>query len=600
MNLDKHFTRAVAALPASIRERLSRDTSLDWSALEDPATGEALADVARTHDRLPATVEILVNRLVRDVGIVPANLAAGVERQGPAEEWNQEVAIEADGESYRLRDHRGGETHVGVRPDAVAGYAILALELAAAVHEAAERWIEAGERRQTEAGGGANLLAQCAMGMCAQLGSRPDPGAEHWTTAGLAKVLERVWNNQSLKMRAALSVTRLRIGRGARAPRRCYYAPMTGYRLHAFDPGEIRWLALLAERAATVPEAQPFDEERPEKDTTASPAAPAPAAEEAQAADLHALEARIRAAAEETAELDLGSGPDELALNRELAELVRAANRLPDAVRRRMRDCYGIGFTQALARLRETRDGDEVYSEIEAGLSRHRLPRWLEDLAATLLLDAGVQARDGMRTGSVRLHADEEPGDGYRAIEARTGAVGQLSPMGLVEQVRSGLAFVVDAWRGNSALRNAGQESSWILDRGEAEGSEFAAGDRETLRAAREMGHVVERALRASGREAPTALEEATMTADALRVVGSATQIVDDWRGTAEEPNPRDPDDIVRMAAVAEALHDEIRSIANRHIAGLIASAKAYKEERNDDTSSHPTREAPASGASAG
>ena len=114
------------------------------------------------------------------------------------------------------------------------------------------------------------------------------------------------------------------------------------------------------------------------------------------------------------------------------------------------------------------------------------------------------------------------------------------------------------------------------------------------------MGHVVERALRASGREAPTALEEATMTADALRVVGSATQIVDDWRGTAEEPNPRDPDDIVRMAAVAEALHDEIRSIANRHIAGLIASAKAYKEERNDDPSSHPTREAPASGASAG
>ena len=124
MNPDKHFTRAVAALPASIRERLSRDTPLDWSALEDPATGEALADAARAHGRLPATVEILVDRLVRDVGIVPANLAAGVERQGPAEEWSHEVAIEADGECYRLRDHRGGETHVGVRPEAVAGYAI--------------------------------------------------------------------------------------------------------------------------------------------------------------------------------------------------------------------------------------------------------------------------------------------------------------------------------------------------------------------------------------------------------------------------------------------------------------------------------------------
>ena len=600
MNPEKHFTRAVAALPAPIRERLSQDTPLDWSALENPATGEALADAARTHDRLPTAVETLVDRLVRDVGIVPANLAAGVERQGPAEAWRHEVAIEADGECYRLRDHRGGETHVGVRPEAVAGYAILALELAAAVHEAAERWIEAGERQHTDAGGGANLLTQCAIGMCAQLGSRLDPGAEHRTTAGLAKVLERAWNNQSLKMRAALSGTRLRISRGARAPRRCYYAPMTGYRLHAFDPGEIRWLALLAERAATAPEARPHDEERPEGNTKASPATPVPATDEALTADLHELEARIRAAAEETAELDLGPGPGELASNRELADLVRAANRLPDAVRRRMRDCYGIGFTQALARLRETRDGDEVCSEIEAGLSRHRLPRWLEDLAATLLLDAGVQARDGMRTGSVRLHAGEEPGDGYRAIEAQTGAVGQLSPLGLVEQVRSGLAFVLDAWRGNSALRNAGQESSWILDRAEAEGSEFAAGDRETLRAAREMGQVLDRALRASGREAPTALEEAAMTADALRVVGSATQIMDDWRGTAEEPNPRDPDDIVHMAAVAEALHDKIRSIANRHIAGLIASTKAYKKERNDDASPHPTPEAPASGASAG
>ena len=600
MNPDKHFTRAVAALPAPIRERLSGDAPLDWSALEDPATGEALADAARAHDRLPAALETLVDRLVRDVGIMPANLAAGVERQGPAEEWRHEVAIEADGECYRLRDHRGGETHVGVRPEAVAGYAILALELAAAVHEAAERWIEAGERQHTDAGGGANLLAQCAMGMCAQLGSRPDPGAEHRTTAGLAKVLERAWNSQSLKMRAALSATRLRISRGARAPRRRYYAPMTGYRLHAFDPGEIRWLALLAERAATAPEERPHDEERPEGNTKALPATPVPAADEALSADLHELEARIRAAAEETAELDLGPGPRELASDRELAELVRAANRLPDAVRRRMRDCYGIGFTQALARLRETRDGDTVSSEIEAELSRQRLPRWLEDLAATLLLDAGVQARDGKRTGSVRLHPGEEPGDGYRAIEAQTGAVGQLSPPGLVEQVRSGLAFVLDAWRGNSALRNAGQESSWILDRAEAEGSEFAAGDRETLRAAREMGQVLDRALRASGREAPTALEEATMTANALRAAGSATQIVDDWRGTAEEPNPRDPDDIVRMAAVAEALHDEVRSIANRHIAGLIASAKAYKEERNDDASPHPTREAPASGASAG
>ena len=114
------------------------------------------------------------------------------------------------------------------------------------------------------------------------------------------------------------------------------------------------------------------------------------------------------------------------------------------------------------------------------------------------------------------------------------------------------------------------------------------------------MGQLLDRALRANGREAPTALEEAAMTADALKGVGAATPVVDEWNGTAEEPNPRDPDDIVRMAAVAEALHDEIRSIANKQIASLIAGAKAYREGSNDDTSAYPAREAPASGAPAG
>lgn len=600
MNPDKLFTRAVAALPGPTRERLAGDTGLDWSALEDPATGKALAGAARAHARLPETVEVLVDRLVRDVGIAPADLGSGVERRGPADAWRREVAVEADGESYRLRDGRGGDIHVGVRPEAVAGYAILALELATAVDEAAARWLEAGERCRAAAEGTADLPAQCAIAMCAALGPRLEPDSEHPTTAGLAAILERAWNDQSLKTRAALSATRLRAGRGARAPRRCYYAPRAGYRLHAFDPGEIRWLAALAERAATAAEAQPQDEERPEGTARALLAASDPAADQALATDLQALEARIRAAVEETAELDLGAGPGELALGRELAELMRAANRLPDAVRRRMRDCYGIGFTQALARLRNAHDGDAVGTEVEVALARRRLPRWLEDLAATLLLDTGVQARNGLRTGGVRLHADDEPGAGYRAVEPETGAVGQLAPTALVEQVRSGLAFALDAWRGNAALRSAGQESSWILEKGEAEGSEFSAGDRETLKAARQMGQVLDRALRANGREAPTALEEAAMTAAALKAVGPATQAVDEWNGAAEEPNPRDPDDIVRMAAVAEALHDEIRAIANRQIASLIAGAKAYREGSSDDTTAHPAREAPASGASAG
>ena len=586
MNSDKLFTRAVAALPEAVRNRLDGGSPLDWAVLADPETGAGLGEAARFHGRLPAAVEALANRLASDVGVAAAELAAGAERSGTAAAWSPNVTVEAEGDSYCLRNRAGaacGAFHGGVRPEALAGYTILALELAAAVHEAAERWNAAGERHNGTAESASSLLALCAVRMREHLQSKPGPASTQRTTAALAAVLERAWNGQSLKTRAALAGIRLSADRSARAPRRSYYAPMTGYRLHVYDPGELRWLRALAEEAATADAEEKREPERPAvvpKKPAAVKRAAAPAG--ADPSDIGALEARIRAANEDTGTLQLGSHPDELAADRELAGLVRAANGLSDDVRRRMRQSCGIGFTQALSRLRGNGDADAVRSEIVAALPEGRVPRWLQDLAAALLADAGAQTRGGLRTGSMRIHAEAEAEHGYRAIEIETGAAGQLAPLGLVEQVRLGLAFAQDAWKGHAGLRNAGKESGWILDKGEAEGSKFAEDERETLEAARRIDRTLERIQRAHGRQAPSALEEASMIADALRGIGAAARIAAGWTGGAETPDPRNPEDVARIAALAEALRERIRSIANKYIATWIAGSKGYTETAVD------------------
>ena len=51
-----------------------------WTVLEDARTGTELGKAVRARRRLPKRVEVLVHRLIRDVGIVPADLAAGAER----------------------------------------------------------------------------------------------------------------------------------------------------------------------------------------------------------------------------------------------------------------------------------------------------------------------------------------------------------------------------------------------------------------------------------------------------------------------------------------------------------------------------------------
>ena len=244
------FTRAVTSLPEAARKRLDGDAPLDWTALEDPGVGIDLGEAVRAHRRLPETVETLVERLIRDVGIVPTDVVAGVEREGAANAWLRCVAVEPDGESYRIRNDLNGKTHTGIRPEAVAGYATLALDLAAVVHEASERWIEVGDRYGPAPGNGSTPLARCAIRMSARLRSLSEPGSRRSSTGSLAKALDDAWNSQILADRAELSTAvRLSTARGATAPRQRHFAPTNSYRMHACDLGEVRWLRALAERA---------------------------------------------------------------------------------------------------------------------------------------------------------------------------------------------------------------------------------------------------------------------------------------------------------------------------------------------------------------
>ena len=235
------FAGAVASLPAAIGRRLDGGASLDWAVLEHPGTSAELGAAIRAHRRLPEPVETLVQRLIRDVGIVPADVVEGVERQCVAGAWIDRVTIEADGETYRIRNHLSGESQTGIRADTVAGYAMLAMELATEVHETAERWLDAGDRFGAAPAGMLCPLALCAVRMSAHLRAAPKPCPGRRTTAVLADILETAWNTQSLRQRAELS-TAVPPNRAhdARAPRRRHFASLTSYRLHAYDLGEER------------------------------------------------------------------------------------------------------------------------------------------------------------------------------------------------------------------------------------------------------------------------------------------------------------------------------------------------------------------------
>lgn len=63
------------------------------------------------------------------------------------------------------------------------------------------------------------------------------------------------------------------------------------------------------------------------------------------------------------------------------------------------------------------------------------------------------------------------------------------------------------------------------------------------------------------------------MTAEAFRGIGTATRTAAGWPGGVDAPDAGVPADVERAAAVSEALHERIRSIANKHIASWIAGS---------------------------
>ena len=584
MNRDEHFNGAVAMLPEAVRERLDGDSPLDWAMLEDPGTGAELGVVVRACRRLPAPVEMLALRLIRDIGIVPADVAAGVERQGAASAWIHWVTIDADGDSYLLRNDRSGEVHIGVRPEAIAGYATLGMELATLVHDAGEQWLDAGEHHRATAEGERSQLARCAVRMHAHLKAQPETIQGQRTAASLARTLEYAWNSQNAKARAALAGTRLSTARGARAPRRSYYSSLNDHRLHACDAGEMRWLRALAERAGAGAGLGPVSGARVKAVRAVRPGGGAAAkpvvALHREGLSAGTLAPSAGASRPKAGALELGSDPAGLVPDVEVAELERTVNGLPGAFRRRMGEVCGAVVTEALVRLRSSHEVEAIRTEARLAHSGKSTPPWLEELAAALLPDTGARTRNGMRTGAMRLDPQRRPDGMLQATEAETGAVGHLGATGLIEQVRLGLAFANDAWKGLTALQKAVKEGIWTLNEAQRGGANLSAGERETLEAAREIGQALDRVLRSHGRahggRAPSTVEQAGMAADTLRKVGPTVRTAAGWPGATEAPNPRDPADVARIATVAEGLQAEIRAVANRLIAGWVAEVQSY------------------------
>lgn len=590
MSPHERFTGAVAALPGPVREWLDVGTPLGWSVLGDAATGDAVYKAARRHQRLPHEVEVLVERLIREVGIMPADVAASAEAGRSSSAWVHAVAVEPEGQSYRIRNTISGEIHTPVRPDAVAGYATLALELAATAFDAVEQWIDAGERFQA-ADVAPSYLKNCAIEMCANLRSAPPSRAEtdarRGTLARLADTLERTWNDQSLEARSALSAVRLSTAGGAHAPAENHYAPMSGHRLRAYSLGEMRWLRALAGRAvATAPRVE--RKEAPLLRIVGSEIVESDeiAAKDPALTSLEVLEARIRADIEQTGTIGLGSDAGSLTLDGELGELTRTARGLSGAVKRHLGNSYGIDLAQTLARLADSDLTEAVHAEIAESARRKTLPAWLKTLAAALLTDAGAQTTDGTRTAAMRLEANERPEGGYTAVEPETGTVGHLTLPGLVEQTRLGLSFAQDVWTGLRLFRNIGREGTWTIAEAETGSRKLEAGERETLDAARRIDRILKGAQRAYSRahgQAPSTMEQASLLVGVLAEIGPEIRAAAGWTDAAGTPNPRDPKDTSRIVEAAKALEKEVRAISNSFIAGGITDPWPQREPEGNE-----------------
>ena len=585
MTTGERFLRAVELLPDAVRERLDGHAPLDWTALEDPGIGPAVDEAVVAHRGLPKPMESLVHRLTRDVGMVPADIAAGAERQGAASAWIPWVTVEADGDGYLIRNDRSGEIHTGVRPESIAGYATLAVVLAAAVHRTCEQWVEAGGRHEAAAEDQRSNLARCAIRMRGQLLAQPEAIAGSPTTAILARTLEYAWNAQPSEVREALAGARLSAAGGVHPPRRNHYTPAGSHRLHAFDPGEIRWLQTLAERSGRSASELVGMNRSGETTATGSGINPDGDATATATAGATAGAGGGAAAPPAAGQMELGTDPTRLTPGNEVAELERATNHLPGAVRMRLGEVGGAEITQALERLQSRFEVDRIRAALESGNGSQVTPKWLEKLANALLMDTGAETREGFRTGRIRIESGPALDGGVQGTEVETGKSARLTPAGLVEQVRLSLAFAQGAWSGLTALQTAAREAHWILNEdGMGTDDEFETTERETLEAAVEIGQALERLQHAppdAGRKGPpSALEQAEMAAEALRRVGPTTLTAAGWPGATAAPDARKSKDVARIADVGEALHGEIRTIANRLIARWIAEAHPFGEAR--------------------
>ncbi|MDE0460676.1 MAG: hypothetical protein OXI15_25600, partial [Chromatiales bacterium] len=357
------------------------------------------------------------------------------------------------------------------------------------------------------------------------------------------------------------------------------YPPATGHPRHACPPGEIRWLRARPRRAAAGADAA----------RDAGRTAPAVRAAAASSGDpgVTAAGSGERAVIPESAPEPEGAGADTLKLDPDagrsatettMSELVHTAGRLHEAVRRRLTETGGARVEEALKRLQAPEAADALRAEMWPAAEGGRAapaPQWLEALAASLLADTGAQTGEGLRTSGLRLDPARRPDGGHRATEVETGAFGYLAPAGLLEQVRLSLAFANDAWTGLTMLRNVGQESEWALNGVHNGSTSISTSEREVLETAQDIGLALDRIQRShAGDGKSSALEQAAIVADAFDAIGPTARATAGWPGTAPAPNARSPEDIARAATVAKGLHEEVRSIADRLIAGELSTAR--------------------------
>ena len=622
MELAELFRYAVVSLPEAARRRMDGDVPLDWNALEDPGTSVPIAE----------TVETLAARLIREVGIFPADVASGRERQCSANAWHRQVAVEPDGERYRLRNRRTGEVHGSIRPEALAGYVLLALQLVTLVHQATESWITAGDRYPSASDDGPAPLASCAIRIGARLKWFAVP--DRSTTGNLACVLEDAWNAQHPELREELAtVIQPIMVPGAYAPRQRHYAPSDSYRLETFNPGELRWLCALGQRAldeappdelgnalqrfgpqsdSVAPGISANDLPSDSEDTSALDEAgaasaalqsdsdglalgrelaelqcvadrlsgPAPGArlvfgsdDDVATLEMTALEAQVEA--ETGTSLNLGSRPDGAGADEVLAALRRAVARLPTPIRRRLGDVHGIGVAHALARFQDSGEADAAIAELRVAIAARQAPAWLEELGSSLLADAGGHTRDGVRTGSLSLDFAHGP-EGCLATEAESGFQGYLTLPGLVEQLHLALVFAEHAWNAVEMLQTAGTEAAWTLGETLDGTSRLGATEREMLEAARQIEHALGRSRHAFPHpdRLPSALEQATIAAEAIGTVGPAVRATAGWPGGAQAPDPCNSEDVARIVDFAKILQKSVKLISDRQIAGGISAGR--------------------------